>query len=144
MDTVIQLTQVFNDNFVAYFRSHVAHVNITGRNFQSDHALLNGIYDELQDQIDFIGELLRSLGAFMPNNLAVVLADSHIEDMPVDGSADDLLYTVKDDLEHLKGCYEELISVAESEGHQEIANYAQDRVLSLAKHIWMLDATLNG
>ena len=40
MNTSQQLTQVFNDNFVAYFRSHTAHINITGRNFRSDHKLL--------------------------------------------------------------------------------------------------------
>ena len=43
MTTVEQLTQVFNDNFMAYFRSHVAHVNTMGRNFASDHALLGRI-----------------------------------------------------------------------------------------------------
>jgi DNA-binding ferritin-like protein len=46
------------------------------------------------------------------------------------------------DLETLKGCYEELITVAEADGHKEIANYAQDRVLAIAKQIWMLKSTL--
>lgn len=137
-----QLTQVFNDNFVAYFRSHVAHVNIMGRNFQSDHTLLEGIYDSLQDQIDFIGELLRSLGAFMPDNLADVIDNSHILDTPMSGDADELLAAVREDLDHLKACYEELMVVAEEEGHAEIANYSQDRILALAKQIWMLTATL--
>ena len=58
--TVEQLTEVFNDNFVAYYRSHVAHINIIGRNFASDHALLNGIYDDLQDQIDNLKRELKA------------------------------------------------------------------------------------
>lgn len=143
MNTVFQLTQVFNDNFVAYFRSHVAHVNIQGRNFHSDHELLGGIYEELQGQIDTIAELLRSLGAFMPNSIAETVSGSHIDDSPLDGSSETLLGAVRDDLDHLKGCYQELITVATEEGHDEIANYAQDRVLALAKHIWMLDSTLS-
>lgn len=142
MTTAEQLTQVFYDNFVAYFRSHVAHVNIVGRNFQSDHALLNGIYDDLQDQIDTIAELLRTLYEFMPNDLQEVLDSSHIPTDAVTGSSLDLLSLVYDDIEHLKGCYEELIKIAEDEGHEEIANYAQDRVLALSKHCWMLRATL--
>lgn len=142
MTTQEQLLQVFNDNFVAYFRSHVAHVNIMGRNFHSDHELLGGIYEELQGQIDTIGELLRSLGEFMPDSVGRVLDGAEIIDNPVEGDSDTLLATVKYDLEELKGCYEELIAVADSEGHLEISNYAQDRVLSLAKHIWMLDSTL--
>ncbi|CAB4165919.1 Dps DNA-binding ferritin-like protein (oxidative damage protectant) [uncultured Caudovirales phage] len=142
MTTQLQLEQVFNDNFVAYFRSHVAHVNIMGRNFHSDHELLGGIYEELQGQIDTIAELLRSLGEFMPDSVGRVLEGAKIIDDSVEGDSDTLLALVRADLEELKGSYEELIAVADSEGYLEIANYAQDRVLSLAKHIWMLDSTL--
>jgi DNA-binding ferritin-like protein len=138
-----QLTQVFNDNFVAYFRSHAAHVNIEGRNFRSDHKLLEGVYTRRQDQIDRLGELLRSLGVYMPCSLADVIADSHLSADPIEGTADELLTEVRSDLEHLKGCYEELMAVAEEEGHAEIANYAQDQVLDLAKSLWMLSATLD-
>ena len=143
MDTVLQLTQVFNDNFVAYFRSHVAHVNIQGRNFHSDHALLGGIYEELQDEIDTIAELLRSLGAFMPTSIGDVVAGSHIGDDAVEGSADELLTTVRDDLDHLKDCYEELDRISGEEGHTEIQTYAQERILALSKHLWMLNSTLD-
>tara|TARA_R110000868_G_C10503128_1_gene731352 strand:+ start:162 stop:593 length:432 start_codon:yes stop_codon:yes gene_type:complete len=142
MTTTEQLTQVFCDNFVAYFRSHAAHVNVVGRNFQSDHVLLEGIYDSLQDQIDFIGELLRSLDAYMPCGIQDVLLDSHISTAPIEGTADELLSQVQLDLEHLKDCYTELMEVASSEGHEEIANYSQDRILTLAKQIWMLRSTL--
>ena len=143
MTTAQQLTQVFNDNFVAYFRSHVAHVNIMGRNFRSDHKLLKGVYERRQDQVDQIAELLRSVGAFMPTSLTEVIANSNIADMDCEGSADELLSDVRADLEQLKGCYEELIAVADAEGHLEISNYAQDQVLDLAKSIWMLSATLD-
>lgn len=143
MNTVEQLTEVFNDNFMAYFRSHVAHVNIMGRNFQSDHALLAGIYEELQEQIDVIAELLRSLDAFMPNDLADIMTGASVNTYAIAGTADELLVEVRADLEQLKSCYSELLEIAEEEELDEIANYAQDRMLSLAKHIWMLNATLS-
>lgn len=143
MTTTKQLTQVFNDNFVTYFRSHAAHINITGRNFRSDHKLLQGVYERRQAEIDVIGELLRTLGAFMPVSITEVLAGSHIDDMDVEGSADELLESVRDDLQHLKECYEELMTVADDEGHKEVANYAQDQILDIAKSIWMLDSTLD-
>jgi len=142
MSTAQQLTQVFNDNFVAYFRSHIAHINIVGRNFASDHALLGGIYEELQGEIDHIGELLRSIGEFAPCCVADVVDGSHILDDMMDGSADEMLASVRDNLDHLKGCYEELMVIANAEGHEPIGNYAQDRILALAKQIWMLDSTL--
>jgi len=143
MTTQAQLSKVFNDNFMAYWRSHVAHVNIMGRNFHSDHELLGGIYEELQGQIDIIAELLRSMGEFMPITLGDVIAISEILDTPVEGDSETLLGIVETDLMTLKGCYEELIKVANEEGYDEIANYAQDRVLSIAKHLWMLNSTLS-
>lgn len=143
MTTVEQLTQVFNDNFVAYFKSHAAHVNIEGRNFTSDHALLGGVYEDLQGQIDILGELLRTLDAYMPCDIIEIIDGSEISAERIEGSADSLLETVLDDLEILKGCYEELIAIASAEGHDEIANYAQDRVLAIAKNIWMFKSTLS-
>lgn len=143
MKTAEQLRQVFNDNFMAYIHSHIAHVNVVGRTFSSDHALLGGVYEELQDQIDIIAELLRSLQEFMPTSLGEIISGAEIGDDTIEGSADSLLQIVLIDLEDLKGCYEELIDVANGEGHDEIANYAQDRVLSLAKHIWMFRSTLD-
>lgn len=143
MSTQDQLKEVFADNFVAYFKSHVAHVNIMGRNFYSDHKILQKIYEELQDQIDVIAELLRSLDAFMPDNLDEVMSTSSVKTSPIFGSADDLLAEVRDDLLQLKECYIELMEIASEEQHEEIENYAQERVLSLAKHIWQLNATLD-
>ena len=43
-----QLQKTFCDNFLCYFRSQVAHVNVVGRNFYSDHKLLGKIYEHLQ------------------------------------------------------------------------------------------------
>jgi DNA-binding ferritin-like protein len=142
MTTVQQLKEVFSDNFVAYFRSHIAHLNVVGRNFQSDHALLNTIYDDLQDQIDFIGELIRSLNEYVTDDISDVISGSSVMPYPMSGTADQMLGEVMADLEQLKYCYTELMEIAEEEEHDEIANYAQDRILTLAKFIWMLRSTL--
>jgi DNA-binding ferritin-like protein len=138
-----QLQQVFADNFVAYYRTHVAHVNILGRNFVSDHKLLGKIYEDLQAHTDNLAELLRTLQEFMPASLDEVVGSSQISTADVEGSADDLLALVRDDLAELKLSHEELMAVAELDGHKEIANYAQDRILQLARYIWMLDSTLD-
>jgi len=143
MTTREALLGVFCNNFTTYFRSHVAHVNIMGRNFASDHALLGGIYEELQGQIDILAELLRTLGEFMPNDIQTVVNESIMSSSAMDGSSEDLLMAVREDVGGLKALYEDLMLCAEDEGLQEIANYAQERILALAKHIWMLEATLS-
>ena len=142
MNTAEQLTQIFRDNFVAYFRSHVAHVNITGRNFRSDHKLLQGVYERRQEQIDRIGEILRTMDEYMPCDLQEVLDMSHLDTGELSGDADHLLSMVMEDLDHLKDEYVDLIRIANEEGLDEISNYAQDQALDLEKSIWMLRATL--
>jgi len=142
MNTTEQLTQVFYDNFVAYYRSHAAHANITGRNFRSDHKLLQGVYERRQAQIDVLGELLRTLQAFMPTDLTEIINRSELSTSPIEGSADELLEMVLDDLLQLCDCYKELNEIAEEDEHDEISNYAQEQILDLNKSIWMLNSTL--
>lgn len=141
-DTTTILTNIFNNNLVAYYRSHVAHVNVMGRNFYSDHKLLQKVYEDLQGQIDTIAEQLRTLSAFMPCDLQEVIGSSEIDPGELSGDADFLLSMVEEDLEHLVSNYRELIITATDDGEDQIANYAQDRITSLEKLIWMINSTL--
>ena len=50
----ICLQETFAGNFVSYYRSHVAHVNIQGRNFYQDHKLLQKIYEYFQIYQSFL------------------------------------------------------------------------------------------
>ena len=136
------LEETFAANFVAYYRSHVAHVNIVGRNFASDHKLLQKIYEDLQGTIDPLAELLRTIGAKMPNDIATVLQISPFRDDPVEGDADELLQLVLDDQDKLMDLYKELDQAANLAGDIDISNFAQGRVGDHAKFRWMLRSTL--
>lgn len=142
MKTESQLRQVFVDNFMAYFRSHVAHVNVVGRNFESDHELLKGIYEARQAEIDMIAELLRTMGEFMPTSLADIVGEAMVPDSAVDGSADDLLDITRSTLQILLDDFIALNDIADDQDQDEIANYAQEQILALRKDLWMLDSTL--
>jgi DNA-binding ferritin-like protein len=142
MTTAEQLTLVFNNNFVAYYRSHAAHANVTGRTFRSDHKMLGGVYERRQAEIDKIGEILRTQQEQMPTSLVDILNNATIPTDPIEGTADELLEAVMMDLEHLLGDYKDLITVASEEDLEEISNYAQDQALDLEKSIWMLRSTL--
>ena len=141
-DLIKKLAEVFGTNFVAYYRSHVAHVNITGRNFYSDHKLLQKVYENLQDQIDTIAEFLRSVETFMPESLADVMDLTAIPDDMVMGDSDALLRLVCEDLQTLVGLYRELETEAEDAGQDQIANFAQDQETVLTKQIWMITSTI--
>lgn len=143
MTTLDQLQRVFCDNFITYYHSHVAHVNIMGRNFTSDHKLLKGIYQARQEQIDVIAEIVRTLDGFMIDHLQAVIVDAGIEDLPVRGQADELLAHVRSMLEHMVTQYQILGEVASDEELEHIENYAQEQIMSLNKQIWFLTSTLD-
>jgi starvation-inducible DNA-binding protein len=142
MNTLEKLTEVFYDNFKVYYRTHVAHVNVMGPNFYSDHKLLQKVYEDLQDNIDTLAEKIRTLDGFMPNSLQEVCVSGDFPDQITDGDCYRLFELVKEGLEHLIMCHSELIEISEDEGHDEIANYAQDRISSLKKFVWMINSTL--
>lgn len=137
-----QLQAVFQDNFMAYYRSHVAHANIVGRNFYSDHKLLGKIYKHLQGNIDVLAELLRTLGEFMPASIMAATDQATIADSDVIGTADDMLALVRDDIMALDEQYQELVRRATDESIDEIADFAQGEIRALRKFVWMLDSSL--
>ena len=143
MSLVKTLTEVFNTNFVSYTQSHIAHLNIVGRNFYSDHKLLQKVYETLQADVDTIGEFLRTLNAMAPESLADITDGSKIEDDIVFGDADELLGLVLRNLTTQVTLYRELEEVAEEEEEDQISNFAQDRISALEKFSWMLRSTLD-
>jgi len=138
-----QLEQVFATNFQVYYRTHVAHVNTVGRNFYSDHKLLQKIYEGLQANIDTLAEFLRTLKLQMPQSLEIVVELGSTPDSMVTGDAIQLLTGVYQDLEIMIDEYLALNTVAEEEDHPEIANYAQDQIRLLRKSCWMLSSILD-
>jgi DNA-binding ferritin-like protein len=141
------LLKLFCSNFVAYYKSHAAHVNVTGRHFISDHELLSGIYEDLQEEIDTLGELLRTIKVEMPLTLADTIDGSEIADTLYPDAAEglDFLEQIYDDVEQLISVHLDLEDATkDSREYNHLANYAQDRVRDLQKHCWMLRATIDG
>ena len=140
--TANKLEETFSSNFVSYYRSHAAHINIVGRSFYQDHKLLETIYEYFQDNIDTLGEKIRTVRGTAPSNIATILELSTIADRAVEGSSEDYLMTVLDAIDIMVDQYHELYEVAEEEKIIDISNFAQDQIGQLTKHRWMLEATL--
>jgi DNA-binding ferritin-like protein len=136
------LQEVFGSNFVAYWRSHSAHINVVGRSFYQDHKLLQKIYEYFQDNIDTLGEKLRSIRAMAPDSIGTILDNSMTPDLPTEGDADDLLQQVLDLMDPLIDQYHELEIAADAVDYTDISNFAQDQIAQLSKFRWMLESTL--
>lgn len=140
------LLNTFCSNFVAYYKSHSAHLNVVGRNFASDHKLLEKIYEDLQSEIDTLGELLRTIKVEAPLTIADITSGSEIADTLYSDSNEGIgfLEQIYDDIEQLISVHLDLEEAADSREYNHIANYAQDRVKALQKFCWMLRSTLEG
>ena len=58
----IELGKTFSGNFVSYYRSHVAHVNIQGRNFYIDYAYVLSSKVEFDKFKDIFKNLIHPAG----------------------------------------------------------------------------------
>jgi starvation-inducible DNA-binding protein len=135
------LTAAFSSNFALYYISHVAHVNVVGRNFQSDHALFAGIYEDLQEQIDTYAEFLRTIDGFMPRSLRSVTRDSVVA-VQLDEDCDFIACLLKEN-KAMIDCLELLYEEAEKANELGLSNYVQDRLDAHKKFQWMLKASLD-
>lgn len=137
------LEETFASNFVAYYKSHVAHVNVTGRTFSQDHELLQKIYEYFQGNIDTLGEKLRTIRAIMPVDLRTVMELSNIAYGPTEGTSLELFMQMDELLEEMVDQYKDLYEAAEAADYIDISNFAQDQVGHIVKLRWMVEATLD-
>ena len=144
MSIETKLLDVYCDNFVAYYIFHSMHINVTGRNFESDHEMLGELYEDAQAQIDTLGEVLRTLRQKVPTTLGDIIEGASIKEETTDYlSADEMLQLALDTTDKLIECYQEVIEECGSDSEtSHISNMAQDRVLAHEKFAWKLRSTL--
>jgi starvation-inducible DNA-binding protein len=143
MNTEIKLTEVFCDNFLNYYRIHSIHFNITGENFAANHKLLQKMYEDAQQAIDDLGELIRSMGAYAPMNITEILARADLGDDTTEEGWRYELELVLAGQHHMIDTYKDLDRIAGLEDESDIANYAQDRIRTHKKYAWMLQSILD-
>jgi starvation-inducible DNA-binding protein len=139
------LIKTFATSFVTYYKAHAAHWNVVGRNFYSDHKLLNKIYEDIFASVDDIAEIGRTLKIEVPTTLSSIIADSEVSDQAITDSGDgiDFLQDVYNDIEILIDVFHELEEETDSVEYSHINNFAQDRVRTLQKFCWMLRSTID-
>ena len=142
-DLYTVLERVWASNFVAYQKTHSAHINIRGRNFYSDHKLLKHIYRFLQDNIDVLGEEIQACGVGrVPETISMILATSDIQDNMPAMDADSLLHDVLDDLYTMIDLYHEMDEAGKEMNYPDVCNMAADHIGKIAAFCWKIEATL--
>lgn len=136
------LKTAFATNFVLYYKSHVAHVNTTGRNFYSDHKLLQEIYEDAQSNIDSYAEFIRILYDDMPYTLGKIIQLSDLADDLSVMTDREYLQMVYDDTEVMLKTLTELYNACETDKEIGLSNFVQDRIIVHGKFCWQLRSIL--
>lgn len=143
MTHIEQLQHCAAENFMLYYSAHVAHVNVTGRNFYSDHKLFGKIYEDLQSSIDDFAEQQRELEQYMTLNLSTLIDqcdcfDGWASEMSAMAYIDELYERLETHIQHVS----ELYNLAEQEQEFGLSAFAQERLVNLKRHCYMLRSAL--
>lgn len=143
MDLYPALRRAFADNFVFYFKAHVAHWNVVGNNFPQYHKFLEDLNSELFEAVDPLAEHIRAIGSFTPNSLLEILQDTTIAEFGYVTAEPVEIFTALLDanaktIDSLMVAFD----AAMAANQQGLANFLSERVDVHQKHGWMLKAIL--
>ena len=140
---ITQLTQLYADNFVTYYKSHGYHFNVEGPMFAQGHALLEEIYDFLWAQHDMLGEQIRQMDKAVPCSLKDVLKMSEIIECDSPQKTSKEMFTwLNKDFDCLIEYAQTLYDDADLSSQGGLATLIGDYLKDLSKLNWKVKATI--
>jgi DNA-binding ferritin-like protein len=126
------------DNFMAYYKAHTHHLNVTGPNFDQYHSLFGEVYGKLWEWHDTLSEQLRQAGEKYPLSLKGICDESAIPDVSPSKSVSGMLDDISHDLGALLTHAENVYATADPALETVIGDYCAD----VKKLKWKIDATI--
>jgi len=128
----------FATSYAFYQKALGYHWNVVGRNFYSDHLLLEKIYTDVYGYIDKFAEIIRSTGEVVPSTFDRLETLSLIKNDNRVLTADAMIFNLNVVNHVLIGNLTTLIPTVED---SDIQNFLQDVLYLHNKIKWMLDST---
>lgn len=136
------LQQYHADNIAFYLEAHGAHWNVVGEDFTEYHELFEEIYEDAQEAIDPIAELLRKLNAPSLADIREVAAKAAGETVADDNDPESLAEAVYAANEALLDQIVSCINEATKINQQGVLNFLAERQDMHQKWSWQLRASL--
>lgn len=143
MEELIEcMKRLFAVNFQYYTKAHGFHVNTVGPDFLEFHQLFSLVYEPAQENIDMIGEKIRSIRGIAPFSLKRIMELGDIKDS--DKVPDPLIMVqeIIDDAQILMNHYEECHDMAVENKVYGLINFIEGEMDNLSKVMWKLRSTL--
>ena len=136
------LTECLSNTVVFKFKAHGHHWNVKGSDFTEFHKLFGGIYDEAEEQIDTIGELIRFRGKTTIYRLTDFANNASISDAEVGSDALAMVRDLRDSNLTLLACLNDTFKCAEAVNDQGIMDTIAGIIGSRSKLNWFLSSFL--
>jgi starvation-inducible DNA-binding protein len=130
----------FADVYTFALKTQFYHWNVEGPDFKQYHEFLGDLYHDVNESVDTIAELIRTLDVFTPGTLTRIKELTTIPESDVVPDDMAMFINLRNDNELLLTSLRIAYREAETESALGISNYLQDRIQAHEKHGWMLRA----
>lgn len=122
---------------------HNLHWNVVGIQFMAIHTFTEELYDQFFEQYDAVAEHLKMMGKMPPVTLKEYLELATISEVEAKAfSAQEVLTTVKSDIEAMRRMATDIRTAADAEGDFIAVAMMEDHVAAYDKTLWFLSAML--
>ena len=142
MEELIEcMKRLFAVNFQYYTKAHGFHVNTVGPDFLEFHQLFSLVYEPAQENIDMIGEKIRSIRGIAPFSLKRIMELGDIKDSAERPTALVMVRDLLADSQTLMNHLEEVHDMAMENKQYGLVNFIEGVMDDLGKIMWKLRST---
>jgi starvation-inducible DNA-binding protein len=139
-----QLAKLLADEYLLLTKTYNAHWNVEGADFHAAHLYFEGLYGEMQENIDSVAERIRALGHYAPATMTEFLELTQLSEKRKNGNTSlgyikDLLGDHESVIVTLRGCIESFTK-ANDMGTSDFVTGLMEKHEKIA---WMLRAHLS-
>lgn len=136
---VDKLNVLLSDFVVEYHKLQNLHWYVKGHTFFTSHTKLEDLYDEINEGIDEIGELILQIGGKPLGSLKKFLDTTTIKELEDEyKGGEEVFNIVLADFEHLLGEIKDVKKAAGEEDNALIDSAMDDFIAQFSKNIWMI------
>jgi starvation-inducible DNA-binding protein len=133
------------DSFDLYSQLKQAHWNVKGSDFIQLHALYDTVAADVIEHVDMIAERATALGGLALGTARLAALASSLDEYPLDAVAGrDTLTVVADRLAAFGNATRAAIDASAELGDQDTADLFTEVSRSIDKHLWFVEAHLQG
>ena len=143
MATLIDsLKNTLADSYTLYLKTQNYHLNVTGSNFASLHAMFETQYNDLFLAVDLIAERIRALGEKAPGTFSAYKKMTTISEGNENTSATEMVKELAQDQHKIIATLNIALKEAQQTGDEVTASIITDRLEIHQKNAWMLNASV--